>query len=80
MKVNDSKLVKAGHSGTSDPSGRRGLAGPGSLLSRPHTVPFDGCLAPPFGSQRAPTQGSFSSVSSCVAAVVIHPQLLRQQL
>lgn len=49
MKVNDSKLVRAGRSGISDPSVRVG-PGQGPAASCPHTVPFDGVLTVPFTS------------------------------
>lgn len=51
MKVNDSRLVRAEHSGTSDPSVRVG-PGQGPATSCPHSVPFDGVLTVPFSSLR----------------------------
>lgn len=49
MKVNDSELVGAGHSGPSDSSVR---VGPdrGQAASCPHAVPFDGGPVLPFSS------------------------------
>lgn len=60
---------------------RAGPGRAGSLPSRPHIVPFDGCSALVLRLPEGfPPRDSFSSASTCVAAVVIHPQLLLQQL
>lgn len=64
MKVNDTKLVRAGHSGGSDPSVRVGR-GQGPAASCPHTVPFDGLLALAF-SPLGVVSGGLQQLSACL--------------